>query len=118
RAGAVGVERPSHGPSDKAIRRAGDEIGVWRGVVVRARMRKWCPRVLLAALVLGVGCGPKFYKPGATEMDFARDSYECEHDPVYVQLKTLAATTPGYGPGIQARRMYQECLVMKGWQKQ
>ena len=30
--------------------------------------------------------------------------------------RSLAATTPGYGPGIDALRMYKECMTMKGWQ--
>jgi len=92
----------------------------WAGAAVWRRLMS---RVVLiatvlipGAVVLAVGCGPHFSKPGATAADLARDSYECEHDPAYVHFKTLAATTPGYGPGIEARRLYKECMTMKGWQ--
>jgi hypothetical protein len=35
-------------------------------------MPGWSTRILPVALVLAIGRGPKFYKPGATEKDFAQ----------------------------------------------
>jgi hypothetical protein len=40
-------------------------------------MRQWLPLVWLLAVVGVSGCAKHWTKPGATNAEFSRDSYEC-----------------------------------------
>lgn len=69
--------------------------------------------VLLYALSL-LGCAPTLWsKPGATQQDWATDSYVCERD---------ARQSGHFGGGIvgavNLKSFYERCLVSKGYQQQ
>ena len=70
---------------------------------------------LLVLLVVLAGCSPTFYRPGATEAEMARDSYACQTDPAYREMKIMAAAAPGYSAGIQAKRLLVLCMQARGW---
>lgn len=60
-----------------------------------------------AALLLLSACSPTFAKPGATEQDWTKDSYECERD-------LRSAMPNGGAPWIRAD-FYERCLAARGW---
>jgi predicted small lipoprotein YifL len=65
----------------------------------------------LATLLATAGCGPRYYKPGATAADFERDKYDCEHN---AAAYASSWGTPG-NPFLMADDMKQ-CLTKKyGW---
>jgi hypothetical protein len=66
----------------------------------------------IALTALLVGCAPVMIwdKPGATQSDYNRDSYECEKD---------ARQSGYYGGGIAGsiamREFFKRCMISKGY---
>jgi len=71
---------------------------------MRARLSS---AVLLAASVVPIACSPHFTKPGATDFDWSRDSYECERDTKIAGVRGLP----------QQANFYERCLEARGWRK-
>lgn len=78
-------------------------------------------RGLLKTLVpvgLLVGCAEPLMwtKPGATQADFNRDSYECQKD----AYATGGAVYLGYGVTTRTANsgMYNQCMVVRGYTQQ
>ena len=63
--------------------------------------------LLLSVVVAVTGC--KFYwsKPGGTEADFNRDSFEC--------VKESSPTPEAAKYGIASEKIYKACLRQRGW---
>jgi hypothetical protein len=64
-------------------------------------MRQWLPVVWLLAVVVS-GCAKHWTKPGATNAEFSRDSYECAQ---------------AHQDGGEVRKnLYRACLQNRGYQ--
>ncbi len=74
--------------------------------------------LIILALGIGVlvaGCSKVYSPAGLSPQDSARDEYECQKE-VHPRV---------YGPGVaqndgswvQYRKMYQTCLMARGWTK-
>ena len=66
---------------------------------------------LAASCLLGACATPKIWdKPGSTQAEFNKDSYECERD---------ARQSGGFGGGIAGslnmRDFFGRCMVARGW---
>jgi len=84
--------------------------------------------VLVMVLVLATGCATAptkitWYKPGATQQDYAKDAYECTQE-------TIVSTGEVGGPGwiglvmiasarqqaqTQANTLFKMCMEARGW---
>lgn len=72
-------------------------------------------RLCAASLLLGLaGCATHFDKPGASQQDFARDSYACQHD----MYTAGAGMTPGPFKNLAMQNLGEQCMASKGWAKQ
>jgi hypothetical protein len=52
-------------------------------------------------------------RPGATQQDFARDSYECERD-----MRQSGHFGTGIVGELNAQAFQERCMVARGWSKQ
>ncbi len=88
--------------------------------------------LLLVILFVGVissGCTTYWYKPGVTEQEFARDSYECERDARMLPRTPQSITRGAYGQTIYSdptlgwgdvaaqAGMFERCMAAKGYTK-
>ena len=73
---------------------------------------------IAAVLAIG-GCGTKtaWVKPGASQEDFARDSYECERDARATAGSRGAGLAGGGGltAAIDSGEYQRRCLRLRGW---
>ena len=70
-------------------------------------------RVIVLALVsFGLsGCAQTIWdKPGATQADFNRDSYECEKD-----TRQSGYFGGGLSGSLRMKEFYGKCMVARGW---
>jgi hypothetical protein len=67
------------------------------------------------AVLLIAGCAEQavWVKPGATEQDFAQDTYECERD-----MRQSGYFGTGIYGAINAREFTERCMVARGWHQQ
>ena len=75
----------------------------------------YCLRLILLTTILALcGCAKTFWvKPGATQQDFARDSYECERD-----ARQSGYFGTGIAGAINMQAFQERCMVARGWSKQ
>lgn len=73
-------------------------------------MKKLCLGLLLVATL--TACAPQMVwnKPGATQQDFARDSYQCEKD-----MRQSNYFGGGIAGAINAQEFQKRCMVAAGW---
>ena len=67
------------------------------------------------AVLLTTSCAEQavWVKPGATEQEFAQDSYECERD-----MRQSGYFGTGIYAPIAAQQFGERCMVARGWSKQ
>lgn len=67
--------------------------------------------LVLAASLLGGCADDVYYKEGATQADFQRDSYECERD----ARMSAASFGGGIAGAMEARNFYRRCMGVRGY---
>jgi hypothetical protein len=74
-----------------------------------------CLHAPVLAVLLAAACAEQavWVKPGATQQDFARDSYECERD-----MRQSDYFGTGIYGAIAAQEFAERCMVARGWSKQ
>jgi hypothetical protein len=83
-----------------------------------AAMRLGMVAVVSLLFVTGCGSGTRLVwsRAGATELDFRRDRYECDHDN---QWSAGGSGLPGTLAILEAKhnaeRGFRECMELRGW---
>lgn len=77
--------------------------------------KSWMRALVLGAMALVFGgCAETVWvKPGATQSDFNRDSYECERD----ARMSAGSFGGGIGGAIEARGFMERCMGVRGYTK-
>lgn len=68
--------------------------------------------VVCCVVVFLTGCATVWHKPGASESEFSKDSYECERD-----SRQSGYFGTGIAGAVNFQNFYQRCLISKGWVK-
>ncbi len=77
------------------------------------RDARWPMLCILLVLLISSGCARFVWiKSGATQQDFARDSYECERD-----MRQSRYFGGGIAGALNAQAFQERCMVARGWTK-
>ncbi len=83
----------------------------------KIKIKKFCNisvTLASAAIVFGLcGCAPQpmiWVKPGASQQDYNKDSYDCERD-----LRQSGYYGDGLAGAINMRGFFERCMIAHGW---